>query len=85
VPFVSTDVSDLAEIARADPACRVCVATPEALADGISATLTAGAQAALRRHVEPMDLGALSRQLLNIYQSLRAARPQGAVAPVPLN
>ena len=52
-----------------------------ALATGITATLAAGPQATLRRHVEPMDLGALSRKLLGLYESLLACGAAAAPSP----
>lgn len=39
VPFVSTDVSDLREIAEVEPSCQVCEPNPEQLAKAIIATI----------------------------------------------
>lgn len=72
VPFVSTDVSDLADIARLEPTCRVCAPTPEALAEGIHQALAAAAPAPpdLRRYVSGMRLDLIGEQLLSIYREL---------------
>lgn len=70
VPFVATDVSDLAEIACQEPSCLVCPDHPAALADGICEALSANADCNLRRHVVPMSLETESSRLLQTYQSL---------------
>jgi len=69
VPFVSTDVSDLRDIARLEPTCRVCPADPVVLADNICDVL-ASQQHDLRRHVAAMSLDAISDHLVSIYESL---------------
>ena len=70
VPFVATDVGDLSAIARQESSCRVCAATPQALAEGICASLEAGPATSLRRHIEGMSLPVLSRRLLETYTRL---------------
>lgn len=70
VPFVATDVSDLREIAAVEPSCRVCAATPDALAAGIREALSAPRPTDLRKHVAPMSLEASSQRLLGVYESL---------------
>ena len=70
VPFVATDVSDLRAIADVEPSCRVVAADPASFADGLCAVLRAGRTPGLRRHVEPMDLFASSRRLLDLYEQV---------------
>jgi len=68
VPFVSTDVSDLREIADVEPGCTVARPTPEALAQGLLAALERSGATDLRRHVRQMELGAVARQLKDLYE-----------------
>ena len=70
VPFVSTDVSDLAEIVSREPSCRVCKPDPELLAKALCEVLQAPRPLDLRRHVEHMDLKLSSERLMRIYESL---------------
>jgi glycosyltransferase involved in cell wall biosynthesis len=70
VPFVSTDVSDLLDIARLEPTCRVCPADPVVLADNICDVLASQQQPDLRRHVAAMSMDAVSDRLVSIYKSL---------------
>ena len=74
VPFVSTDVSDLREIARQEPTCRVCAPDAAALAGGICAALETAGSSELRKYVAPMSLEATSNRLVGIYESLVARR-----------
>jgi len=70
VPFVSTDVSDLRDIANQEITCRVCPADPVALADNICDVVSLPQPATLRKHVTFMSLDALSKQLVQIYESV---------------
>lgn len=70
VPFVSTNVSDLQDIAKQEPTCRVCPADPVVLADNICEVLALQQQPNLRMHVASMDLGTVSNRLVGIYESL---------------
>jgi teichuronic acid biosynthesis glycosyltransferase TuaC len=70
VPFVSTDVSDLRDIARDEPICRVCPADPAVLAENICDVLSSPEVPDLRRHVAAMSLDALSDRLIGVYESL---------------
>jgi glycosyltransferase involved in cell wall biosynthesis len=74
VPFVSTDVSDLAEIAREEPSCRVCPAEPAALAEALCEVVERPAGADLRRHVLSMSVDASSGRLIGLYQALCSDR-----------
>lgn len=70
VPFVSTDVSDLRDIADQEPKCRICPADPIILAENICDVLSLPQQPNLRRHVAAMSVDAVSDRLLSIYESL---------------
>jgi glycosyltransferase involved in cell wall biosynthesis len=80
VPFVATDVSDLAQIAEREPACRIAPAEPAALADALCAVLTGPPPADLRRHVLEMGLEATTDRLIGFYDWLlaRSSRTQPA-------
>ncbi|QDU55344.1 glycosyltransferase [Aeoliella mucimassa] len=69
-PFVATDVSDLALIARQEPSCTVTTADPAELAEGILRALDGPVPTTLRRHVEPMSTGTIASQLHGLYQEL---------------
>jgi len=70
VPFVSTDVSDLKDIAAVEPSCRVCPDDPEVLAANLCDVLANAKGANVRKYVEPMSLDALSGRLVGLYESL---------------
>ncbi|MGA2065617.1 MAG: glycosyltransferase [Thermoguttaceae bacterium] len=70
VPFVSTDVGDLAAIAAVEPNCFVTAPEPDALAECLRLALEHQGPANLRRHVEPMELASTARQLLGIYEQV---------------
>jgi len=72
VPFVSTDVSDLKDIARQEATCRICPADPVVLADNICDVLASQREPDVRRHVADMSLDLVSDRLVNIYESLLA-------------
>jgi len=74
VPFVSTDVSDLRDIAAREPSCRVCPPDPRILAENMCQVLASGMRTDLRRHVVGMGLGATSDRLIEIYQAVLARR-----------
>ena len=68
LPFVSTDVSDLAEIAYQEPSCHVCPAEPGILGDSICYSLSEPSINDLRRHVLMMDVGTASHRLVDLYE-----------------
>ena len=70
VPFVSTDVSDLSEIADQENTCRVCEPDPNSLATNLCEVLRSPRSQSLRRHVEHMDLKPSSEKLMRIYEAL---------------
>jgi glycosyltransferase involved in cell wall biosynthesis len=76
VPFVSTDVSDLGDIAAEEPACRVSSDDPEVLARHLCEVLSSAPPKDLRRHVAAMDLEASSTRLVEVYQDV-LSRPRG--------
>lgn len=70
VPFVSTDVGDLHEIASVEPSCRICSADAGRIAENICQVLAGAEPQNLRKHVRDMSLEATSNQLISVYQSL---------------
>ncbi len=70
VPFVSTDVSDLAAIAAVEPRCTVAEATPEALSRGLLAALRSDETSDLRRHVLAMEVGVIANRLKSLYERI---------------
>lgn len=85
VPFVATDVSDLAKIAEVESSCRVCPPDPATLAENLCEVLSAPAPASLRRHVEGMSLEASTLRLMDVYDSVARGVPvamrEGFVSP----
>jgi teichuronic acid biosynthesis glycosyltransferase TuaC len=75
VPFVSTDVSDLAEIASIEPSCHVVQADAVAIAAGLEQALAAPRNDRLRRHVEGMDLELTAQLLEQLYADVMATSP----------
>jgi teichuronic acid biosynthesis glycosyltransferase TuaC len=74
VPFVSTDVSDLQEIARQESACRICPPDARAIADSICDVLALPGHPDLRRYVSSMGLDRSTDRLVEIYESVLARR-----------
>lgn len=70
VPFVSTDVSDLEEIAARAPSCRICPPDPEAIAENICDVLASSEPRSLRPFVADMGLDVSTERLIEIYESL---------------
>ena len=70
VPFVTTDVGDLQDIASIEPSCRVCPADAEVLADNICDVLANHESPDLRTYVRDMSLDAVSDRLISIYESV---------------
>jgi teichuronic acid biosynthesis glycosyltransferase TuaC len=67
LPFVSTDVSDLAAIAQRHASCQVCPPDAQALSDAIVRGLAAPASPALREIGESMNVAVTSRTLVAHY------------------
>lgn len=70
VPFVSTDVSDLATISAREPSCHTVAAEPGALAAALLETLGHAAPLNLRQHVQAMDVRTVARRLCDIYRDM---------------
>jgi glycosyltransferase involved in cell wall biosynthesis len=70
VPFVATDVGDLASIAAEESACRVARANPASLADALCDVLDMGPQSNLQRFVASMSISANSAKLVELYAGL---------------
>jgi teichuronic acid biosynthesis glycosyltransferase TuaC len=74
VPFVSTDVSDLAGIAAAEESCHVAAADPVALASCLDQALASLRSDGLRRHVLGFDLDQTASSLQQLYAKVTAGR-----------
>lgn len=68
LPFVSTDVSDLAEVAKRHSACQVCESSIESLANGLVHALQSPSDLALREELRWMDPEYSARRIVSIYQ-----------------
>ena len=74
IPFVSTDVSDLAAVAAVEETtCRVCPNDHIALSDALCAVLSGPPPTDLRRHVACMDLKPTAARLVAVYQQMLKA------------
>ena len=82
VPFVSTDVSDLRDIASVEPACRICPADPGVLAKNIGEVLASQRHSDLRRHVASMSVDVVGGQLASVYESLLTRKEARMREPV---
>ncbi len=67
IPFVSTDVSDLSEIASKEASCRICPPDPVILADAICDVLSMPPDHRLRQYIEDMNVDNTCRKLLDVY------------------
>lgn len=73
VPFVATDTSDLAEIAKVEPSCRIAHDSPRSLGAAICEVLdycSNNRPCGLRRHIEHMELHATATRLRTLYESI---------------
>jgi hypothetical protein len=73
VPFVSTDVSDLRDIAKREPKCRICRPDARVIADNICDVLSSVERPNLRQYVLEMGVDASSDRLIRIYNALVAS------------
>ncbi|MGI9205281.1 MAG: glycosyltransferase, partial [Woeseiaceae bacterium] len=73
VPFVTTDVGDLRDIASIESSCRVCPADAELIADNICQILDQEIPQNLDKYVRDMRLESVSKRLVSIYEDLVAA------------
>jgi hypothetical protein len=67
---VSTDVSNLREIAAMEPTCAVADADPGLLAEALERTLAQVRPADLRRHVAGMSVAATAERVIEVYSRL---------------
>ena len=74
LPIVSTDVGDVRERLEGVHNCRVCVDTPEALAEGLADVLRDGLPSDGRPRVEPLSSDAIAKQLLALYRQVLERR-----------
>ncbi len=70
LPFVSTDVSDLGDIARWHGCCFVGAADARILADAIIQGITNVPESGLREIAQSMNLENTSKKLINYYSTL---------------
>jgi glycosyltransferase involved in cell wall biosynthesis len=70
IPFVSTDVSDLKNIAKFESSCRVCCPDPIELAYNIQDILKKDAVNNLRKYVEEMSMPNVSLQIFHLYKKM---------------
>jgi teichuronic acid biosynthesis glycosyltransferase TuaC len=70
VPFVSTDVSNLREIAAVEPTCAVAHPDPDALAGALERLLAQPRPADLRRHVAGMSVERTADRVVELYSRL---------------
>lgn len=68
VPFVATDVSDLAEIAKIEPTCRISQPDPESIAAHLCDVLKKKNLLNLRQHVDSLKKEDACLKLLKIYK-----------------
>jgi glycosyltransferase involved in cell wall biosynthesis len=74
VPFISTDVSDLARIAAEEPSCRVVGASPAEIGGAICEVLAMVPPVNLQRHIAAMTIQAHGKELLRVYEKVTMRR-----------
>jgi glycosyltransferase involved in cell wall biosynthesis len=74
IPFVSTDVSDMAMIADRHAACSVCPPDPVVIADRLCNALESDADGGLREEVMGMGVEVTSKRLVTVYEELLATK-----------
>lgn len=70
IPFVATDVSDLATLAAREPTCVVVPPTPEAIGRALVRAIRGGPPENLPRLLDDMTMEAFGKALLAAYQGL---------------
>ncbi len=70
LPFISTDISDLQNIADKESTCRICPPDAAVLAENICDVLSTPRTENLRRHVIEMDVRTIGERLLDLYKDL---------------
>ena len=71
-PFVSTDVSDLPDIAKAEPSCSVEPPDPQRLGAALVRAIRAPRSQTLRNHVMAMENRRVAGDLLQLYAAMLA-------------
>jgi teichuronic acid biosynthesis glycosyltransferase TuaC len=74
LPFVSTDVSDLAAISAVDRGCFVVDPDPSVIALALEKALEHGRDAARRCHLEAMKGASVADELLKVYHAVLNVR-----------
>ena len=70
LPVVATPVGDVDELLRGVPGSHVRPADPAALAEALSLALEHGRSPQARRAVAPLDIAAVARRTIEIYESV---------------
>ena len=70
IPFVSTDVGDLSDIAEQDNYCKVVPPTPKAIGDAILEILRYSGTHNLRKHVSFMEMNLTAEKIRSVYRDL---------------
>jgi glycosyltransferase involved in cell wall biosynthesis len=73
LPFVSTDVSDLRQVAERNESCRIVSDDPDDIAEGLLHAVRFPRAPELRGEAASMSVEASSRRILELYQSLLQA------------
>lgn len=71
IPFVSTDVSDLKQIANLTESCRVCDEIPESLAIGLEEVYNKKVNEDIRKFSEAMDIVKISSRFIILYRTFK--------------
>jgi teichuronic acid biosynthesis glycosyltransferase TuaC len=75
LPFVSTDVSDLRDIARAEPSCKVVAANPVSLGAALVEVLSDDPPVGLEKHVSHMSVDTFAKDLPRVYEEALSLYP----------
>lgn len=70
VPFVATDVGDLAEIAEVDPRCRIAQPDPQSLAEALLDVLSQPRGTDLDKHIQSMTMEKFAIRLISDYETM---------------
>ncbi len=71
LPVVATPVGDVRELLTGVAGCAVCEPDPDALAAGLEAALAHGRSPAAREAVTPLDIAAVAKRTIAIYEAAR--------------
>ena len=76
LPVVTTPVGDVRQLLRGLAGCHVCPPDKEALARGLEHALAHGRVPQGRAAMAPLDIGAVARRTIEIYEDLIRAKPR---------